>query len=150
MENDVSSSSRVIAPPAPTQTAAASPQSQSTSVPPNAEGFKVGSPDVAAVTTVDKSASVDTVEISSQALQAASDVKKGELQKAEVKKDAVVVANKDLQLKAATAGVQFIYNENGDLITKYLDVSGNLVYQVPSKLMLLLRDLNESSLNTTV
>jgi len=116
------------------------------SAPPKVEERKISSLDVTAgVTKENKPVSVDTVSISSQALQSSSEIKKDEAIMAEVKKDPVADVNKDIKPKAATAGIQFIYNQKGDLITKYLDLSGKLIYQVPSKLMLLLRELSSKS-----
>jgi hypothetical protein len=101
-----------------------------------------------------KPVSVDTVRISFQALQSSSDVKKDEA-KVEVKKDEAkkVEAKKEsdrsgdnnISSEGATAKVQFVYSQKGDLITKYLDSSGDLIYQVPSKLMLLSQETDSKS-----
>ena len=109
-----------------------------------------------------KPVSVDTVRISFQALQSSSDVKKDgakvevkkdEAKKVEAKKESDRSGNNNVSSEGATAKVQFVYNQKGDLITKYLDSSGDLIYQVPSKLMLLSQETDsksKSSLDTRV
>jgi hypothetical protein len=101
-----------------------------------------------------KPASVDTVKISFQALQSSSDVKKDEAKagvkkddtkKVEAKKEAFWNTNNNVSSEGATAKVQFVYNQKGDLITKYLDSGGELIYQVPSKLMLLSQEADSKS-----
>jgi len=105
-----------------------------------------------------KPVSVDTVRISFQALQSSSDVKKDEAKvevkkdeakKVEAKKEADGGVNNNVSSEGASAKVQFVYNQKGDLITKYLDSSGDLIYQVPSKLMLLTQETELKS-NSTV
>jgi|GEM_PF-4678275 uncharacterized FlaG/YvyC family protein len=133
---------------ATTKNASVNPVSSPSAPPANAEvSNKVSSPDVTAAIRVDKPVSVDSVSISSEAFRVASDAKTEEAKKAEAKEDILADVSKknNLKLKAASAGVQFIYNQKGDLITKYLDLSGELIYQVPSKLLLLLRELEPKS-----
>jgi len=116
--------------------------------PPKEEKPNVSPLDVAAsVAKGGKPVSADTVNISSEAIKVATDIKKDEPKKTDPKKDAVVGLNKNEQTEKATAGIQFVYNQDGDLITKYLDLSGNIVYQVPSKLMLLMKELSPNSLS---
>lgn len=80
-------------------------------------------------------APVDTISISSLSRGSAPVVKKEE-----VKKEATAtVAAVDNSEKAA-AKVQFVYDLKGELITKYLDSSNRLVYQVPSELMVRLKE----------
>ena len=101
-----------------------------------------------------KPVSVDTVRLSFQALQSSSDVKKDEAKvevkkdeakKVEAKKEADGGVNNNVSSEGASAKVQFVYNQKGDLITKYLDSSGDLIYQVPSKLMLLSQETDSKS-----
>ena len=101
-----------------------------------------------------KPVSVDTVRLSFQALQSSSDVKKDEAKvevkkdeakKVEAKKEADGGVNNNVSSEGASAKVQFVYNQKGDLITKYLDSSGDLIYQVPSKLMLLSKETDSKS-----
>ncbi|HIJ88458.1 MAG TPA: hypothetical protein HPP97_12375 [Desulfuromonadales bacterium] len=127
-----------------------SPSPSSTSI--RKEDSKSSNLNASAGTALDsKPVAADAVNISFQALQSSSDVKrieakaeakKDETKKDETKKDEVknkAVGNSDSNVisDGATAKVQFVYNQKGDLITKYLDSSGELIYQVPSKLMLL-------------
>ena len=99
------------------------------------EESNVGSLNVSAGVAKDNSpGTVDTVRISFQALQSNTDVKKDEAKsdakkdeakkvetkKVEAKKDAAGNANNNVSSEATTAKVQFVYNQKGDLITKYL------------------------------
>lgn len=93
---------------------------------------------------------VDTVKISTQAIQSNSDVKKDEAKKVEAKKDAAGSGSINVSTEGATAKVQFVYNQKGDMITKYLDSSGELIYQVPSKLMLLTEEAAESKSKSSI
>lgn len=77
---------------------------------------------------------VDTVSISPELLQTNPEVIKEEAKKREEAK----VAEKKPDL--ATAKVEFVYDQKGDLITKYMDSADRLIYQTPSELMLLLRE----------
>jgi hypothetical protein len=99
----------------------------------------------ASVAKDNKPVPVDTVKLSFQALQSGSGVKKDEANKVETKKEASVDVNKNVSSEGTTAKVQFVYNQKGDLITKYLDSSGELIYQVPSKLMLLSQEADSKS-----
>ncbi|MFZ4859389.1 MAG: hypothetical protein ACOYL3_23685 [Desulfuromonadaceae bacterium] len=135
-------------------------RSSSLSVSQKNEESKTRSPNVTAGVAVDsKSDSVDTVRISFQALQSSSDVKrdeaksevkKDEARKIEAKKEKVGDTNNNIKPEAATAKVQFVYNQRGDLITKYLDSSGSLIYQVPSKLMLLSQEADSKSKSKSI
>ena len=114
-----------------------------------------------------KPAQVDTVQISNQALQSSANVKKDEAKNDVKKDDAKTTVKKDetkkVDAKKESSGngidnaipegnpakVQFVYSQKGNLITKYLNASGELVYQVPSKLMLLTKE-TESNSNPSV
>lgn len=99
----------------------------------------------AGVAKDNKPVSVDTVKISFQALQSGSDVKKDEAKKVESKKETAADVNNNASSESASAKVQFVYNQKGDLVTKYLNSSGDLIYQVPSKLMILSKEIDEKS-----
>ena len=112
----------------------------------------------AGVAKDDKSGTVDSVRISFQALQSSSDAKKDEAKvdgkkdeakKVDAKKETAGNANNNVNAEAATAKVQFVYNQKGDLITRYLNSSGELIYQVPSKLMLLTQEAELKSKSTS-
>jgi hypothetical protein len=112
----------------------------------------------AAVSKDSKPAPVDTVQISNQALQssanvkkdeAKSDVKKDEAKKVDAKKESSGNGVDNAIPEGNPAKVQFVYSQKGNLITKYLNSSGDLVYQVPSKLMLLTKE-TESNSNPSV
>ncbi len=89
-------------------------------------------------------ASVDTVSISSRSRQVAGDVTKeipAEVAKKEkVKKEETTVRLKVESAERALSKVEFVYNQRGELIVKYLDASDRLIYQVPSELMLFQRE----------
>jgi hypothetical protein len=108
----------------------------------------------AGVASESKPGAVDTVRISFQALQSNTDVKRDEARanvkrdeakKVEAKKDTAGNTSSAVSSEASTAKVQFVYNQKGDLITKYMDSSGELIYQVPSKLMLLSQEADSKS-----
>ena len=78
---------------------------------------------------------VDTISISQQSRQTVTDVKKEEMKKAEPN-TVTISATSD----KTTAKVQFVYDVNGELSTRYLDSANRLVYQVPSELMLRIKE----------
>jgi hypothetical protein len=92
------------------------------------------------LTKESKPVTVDSVSITSQLQPAKSDVKK-----AETKKDSanIVVSNDSSESPAAK--VEFVYDLNGDLITKYMDSSNRLVYQTPTELLLRLQKTSMKS-----
>lgn len=99
---------------------------------------------------------VDTVSISAQSRLVQKDVKKNESTSEEAKKKAPekersVLADKGEKSDRSIAKVQFVYNLKGELSVRYLDTANNLVYQVPSELMLQMREAaakSEASVDT--
>ena len=100
--------------------------------------------------------SVDTVNISDQSRRALPDLKKDESlsEEAKTKKTAkkeAKTSNTDERSDSAMAKVQFVYDLKGELSVRYLDKANNLIYQVPSELMLQMREAaskSEVSVNT--
>jgi hypothetical protein len=99
----------------------------------------------AGVTNDNKQTPVDTIRISSQALQSSTDFKKDEAKKIEAKKEAAGDANKNVSPESTTSKVLFVYDQKGELITKYMDSGNNLIYQVPSELMLFSKEADSKS-----
>ena len=92
------------------------------------------------------STAVDSVSISIQLQQALNDVNKKE-----IKKEEVSILNNSGTSDRTAAKVEFVYDQNGDLITKFMDTANRLVYQTPSELMLHLKETaaqSASSVNT--
>jgi hypothetical protein len=89
--------------------------------------------------------SADIVSISSQSRQAVAGVKKEELPLEVVKKEkakkeeATVRANAD-SAEQALSKVQFVYDQKGELSVRYMDASDRLIYQIPSEIMLYLKE----------
>lgn len=101
-----------------------------------------------AATTLTKNSKptiADTVSISSQLRQVINEVKneKTALIDAENTKSNIAI-NSTTSDKTA-AKVDFVYDLNGDLITKYLDSSSRLIYQTPSQLMLRQKEADKKS-----
>lgn len=99
----------------------------------------------AAATKESPRTTVDTVSISYQSRLAATDVKKEEslLEKAtkqEAQKDVTDKVSNSGKADGAIAKVQFVYNMKGDLSMRYMDTANRLIYQVPSELMLRLKE----------
>lgn len=93
----------------------------------------------------------DTVSISSQSRQAISEVRKEKETSKDAKKVETNLLNDSDKSDKATAKVEFFYDQNGDLVTKYLDSAKRLVYQTPSELMLRMKAADiksDSSVNT--
>ena len=125
-------------------------KSYSSSTPTQKEESKINSVNIGPGLTKDnRTVTVDTIRLSSQALQPSTDIKKDETKKAEVKKEAAGDISKNVNSEWTTAKVQFVYDHKGDLITKYMDSGGNLIYQVPSKLMLFSKEV-DSKFNISV
>lgn len=103
-----------------------SPKEGSVAAPPN-EG--------ADLTKDSKLIPVDTISISSLSRRAIADVTKEEAKKEETKKE-----NSRETSDKGMAKVQFVYNMKGDLSMRYLDTANRLVYQVPSELMLRMKE----------
>ena len=99
----------------------------------------------AGVTKDNNQAPVDTIKISSQALQSSTDFKKDEAKKNEAKKEVARDANKNVSPERTTSKVLFVYDQKGELITKYMNSGGDLIYQVPSALMLFTKEADSKS-----
>lgn len=82
-----------------------------------------------------KQTAVDTVSLSPLLQQAFSEV-----QKKEATKPDLTIATKNETSGVAASKVDFVYDVNGELVTKYLDTANRLVYQTPSELMLRMRE----------
>jgi len=83
----------------------------------------------------------DTVSLSYHSRQAVAGEVTKELpsevaKKEKAKKEAVNIRMNAEGFERALSKVQFVYDERGDLIVKYMDASDRLVYQIPSELML--------------
>lgn len=64
-----------------------------------------------------------------------------------------ILVEKTEKFDKSIAKVQFSYNLKGEISLRYLDTSNNLIYQVPSELMMQLKDSaskSETSVNTKV
>lgn len=89
---------------------------------------------------------VDKVSISPELQQTMEDVKKEE-----AKKEAADIAKGVKKVDSAAAKVEFVYDLKGELSIRYLDNASRLIYQVPSELLLSLREAlanSDSSVNT--
>jgi uncharacterized FlaG/YvyC family protein len=99
-----------------------------------------------------KAVVVDTVSLSGQSLQSEAAAKKTPLAEEQKKENPVKDATSEKSNKA-TANVQFVYDVKGQLLVRYMDSANRLIYQVPSELMLRLRETaakKDSSVNTSV
>jgi hypothetical protein len=79
-----------------------------------------------------------------------ADVNKKEAQLEEAKKEKVIKeeanrVNVSEKSGRAPAKVQFVYDLKGELSVRYMDTASRLIYQVPSELMLQLRDAASKS-----
>ena len=123
--------------------------SNATSNPSNTEDKSLNASNSAVVLVKDStSTAVDSVSISIQLQQALSDVNK----KAVKKEEGSILNNSGTSDRTA-AKVEFVYDQNGDVITKFMDTANRLVYQTPSELMLHLKETtaqSSSSVNTKV
>lgn len=114
---------------------------------------KVTTPQVADVTKNRSSVPVDTVSLSLQSRQAVAEVKKEETaieaaEREKTAKEESAIANSE-RSNGAAAKVEFVYDLNGELSVKYMDTSGRLVYQLPSELVLQMKEA-ASKADTTV
>ena len=88
----------------------------------------------------------DTISISSQLRVTIGDVKKESEKKVETSKE-----KGSEKTDGAMSKVQFAYDMKGDLTVRYMDVSNNLIYQIPSELMMRIKEAeskSDSSVNT--
>lgn len=100
------------------------------------EGKGAAPPNAGAVPTKDSTpVTVDTVTISNRSRQTVTEAKREEAEKEEPNK----VKNSE-KYDRAIAKVQFVYNPKGDLSIRYMDTASRLVYQIPSELMLRLKE----------
>lgn len=97
---------------------------------------------------------VDTVSISELSRQA-TDARKEtaldeEAKKERTKKEAARFSDREKPARVA-ANIQFVYDVKGQLKVRYMDTADRLIYQVPSELMLRLREseaISDISVNT--
>jgi len=99
---------------------------------------------------------VDTISISDQSRQAGVVVKNEgtlslEAQREKAKKEEASKANTLGKSDGVMSKVQFVYDQKGTLSVRYMDSANRLIYQVPSELMLRLKEAasqSDSSVNT--
>ena len=99
-----------------------------------------------AVTKENKPINADTVSISPQLQQTIDDIKKEDV----IPPDTSKTINKEKSAGAMTQ-VQFAYDMKGDLSIRYVDSADRLIYQVPSELMMRIKEAAsklDSSVNT--
>jgi len=129
----------VVQPATPVAAAQSNPYSQDEKITPSLTGAEVSSKNNKANPVVSSKDSrgnpVDKVSISGELRQTMADVKKEELKK---EKTDPQKATQKLDMSAAK--VEFVYDIKGELSIRYLDNASRLVYQVPSELMLSLRE----------
>jgi hypothetical protein len=106
-----------------------------------------GTADVVAASAKEiKSVSTDKINLSEQSRQAMTDVSKEE-----VKKEAATKATNGESPIRAIGEIQFVYDQKGDLSIRYMDASNKLIYQVPSELMIRMKEYaakSDSSVDT--
>lgn len=131
--------STAVQPATPVAAAQSNPYSQDEKVTASLSGAEVSSKE-------SKANPVDKVSISEELRQTMADVKK------EVAKKEKADPQKSTQkLDMAAAKVEFVYDLKGELSIRYLDNASRLIYQVPSELMLSLRESlanSDSSVDT--
>lgn len=79
-------------------------------------------------------ATADTVTLSEKARQSGKEEQK---QQVVPEKDPASAQETSVR---AVAKTEFVYDQKGELIIKYMDTSDKLVYQIPSELMLKMRE----------
>lgn len=90
--------------------------------------------------------SADTVSISSQSRQAGAEVNKETVpspevaQKEKARKEEALARINGKKPEQALAKVQFVYDQKGELSVRYMDASDRLIYQIPSELVLYLKE----------
>lgn len=111
------------------------PQAPNAKLSPSSQEDKGTPPPNAAVSTKDgTSLPVDTVTLSKQLQQPKPDVNKEEAKKEQAKNETNEKSNR------AIAKAQFVYDLKGDLSIRYMDTADRVIYQVPSELMIFLRE----------
>ncbi|MDD2539794.1 MAG: hypothetical protein PHH28_01975 [Desulfuromonadaceae bacterium] len=90
-------------------------------------------PQNSGVALSDKAIVADTVSFSSQPQQAGA-------VKEEAKKEQTKKVSSSEQSGSVMAKVQFVYNQKGDLSVRYMDAANRLIYQVPSELMMRMKE----------
>lgn len=93
-----------------------------------------------ASTTENAHVTGDTVSISSQSRHALTAVKEVESQIEKAKKEETKRITNGGAGDKDIAKIQFVYNPKGDLSIKYMDTASRLIYQIPSELMLRLKE----------
>lgn len=98
---------------------------------------------------------VDTVSISELSRQTVTDARKKtvlavEPEKEKAKNEAAQLTGNEKPGRG-TANIQFVYDLKGELKVRYMDTANRLIYQVPSELMMRLKEAaakSDSSVNT--
>lgn len=127
---------------------------------PSPQGEKVVSPP-AAGTDIPKDISsipADTVSLSAQSKLALIQIKKEEqpleaAKREKAKKEGANMLSSGEQTSGVASKVQFVYDLKGELKVQYLDTADRLIYQVPSELMLHLKEAElkaDSAVDTKV
>ena len=99
-------------------------------------------------TKEDKPTPSDTISLSPQSRQATSDTAREE-----AKKEQAHTVNSSKKSVRTMARVQFVYDLKGNLSVRFTDTANRLIYQVPSELMLRLKEAaskSDSSVNMKV
>ena len=84
-------------------------------------------------------ATVDTVDLSGTSLKASSTITKtsvAEAKKLELKKELTKKVDGNTSMGSTSSRVQFVYDQKGTLMVRYMDSANRLIYQVPSAMML--------------
>jgi hypothetical protein len=100
----------------------------------------------------------DTVSISSQSRQAVAGIKREDLTSEAVKIERAKKGEANTPVMSdkpelALSKIQFVYDQRGELSVRYMDASDRLIYQIPSELMLSLKEAAlkaESAVDTKV
>ncbi len=115
--------------------------SNSMSNPSTQEEKGAGSPGVSVALAKDgKPTPNDTISISGLSRQTVVDGKKEE-----VKREKIPATNNSGKSGTVTATIQFVYDLKGELIVRHMDSANRLIYQTPSRLALLIRELASKS-----
>lgn len=100
----------------------------------------------------ERSSSDDVVSLSSPFQQAQFDAKKEEKKSENTAIESDSASEKGKAARSM-ANVEFVYDLKGELSVRYLDTADRLIYQVPSELMVRMREATakaDSALNTQV
>ena len=88
---------------------------------------------------------IDTVNLSGKSLQASSSITKTQIEdtkKLEQKKETLKKVEGTTNMGSTSSRVQFVYDQKGTLMVRYMDSADRLIYQVPSELMMRLKEMD--------